>query len=216
MVRAGIARADSHPVNRVDLQPHRRSTYIPGTPHPVTIGCCVVFQANLMNKPFTTLLLLSALLATAAMADSNVSTADRNFVAMVSQGGMFEVKAAQVASDKGNTQDIKDQGATESHDHLLVGAKLKSIASSNGIQTADSLNDLFQKKLDALSALSGTAFDAAYLKDMKEIHAKDGSAFAKESASGTNPDLKAFAAETHRIVLRHIGELSAIGPKTAG
>ena len=47
---------------------------------------------------------------------------------------------------------------------------------------------------------------------MKDIHAKDGAAFAKESTSGTDPQLRAFAAETHRIVERHIGELKAVGP----
>jgi len=156
--------------------------------------------------------LVVALLPTGFVHADTVSAADKSFVAMVSQGGMFEVKAGQVGADQGSTQDIKDQGATEVHDHKLVGGKLKSIATENGIQVADSLNDMFQKKLDDLKALSGPAFDAAYLADMEDIHAKDGAAFAKEAKTGTNPALRAFAAETHRIVLRHIGELRAIGP----
>jgi putative membrane protein len=143
----------------------------------------------------------------------NLSAADRSFVAMVSQGGMFEVKAGQVGADQGNTQDIKDQGTTESHDHKLVGDKLKVIAWANGIQIADSLNADFEKKLDDLKGLSGPAFDAAYLKAMEDIHAKDGAAFAKEAKTGTNPALRDFAAETHRIVVRHIGELRALGPR---
>jgi putative membrane protein len=57
--------------------------------------------------------------------------------------------------------------------------------------------------------LPSDKFDAAYLKDMKLIHDADGAAFAKEAIAGTNPDLKAFAAETHRIVQRHLGELGA-------
>jgi putative membrane protein len=149
----------------------------------------------------------------AAYGDDTLSAADRSFVAMVSQGGMFEVKAGEAGAKQGSTQDIMDQGTTEAHDHKLVGDKLKSIAAANGIKIADSLNAEFQKKLDSLSALSGAAFDAAYLSDMEEIHAKDGAAFAKEAASGTNPALRAFAAETHRIVVRHIGELKASGPK---
>jgi putative membrane protein len=132
-----------------------------------------------------------------AHAAEAVSAADRAFIAKVSQGGM---------------QDIKDQGATEAHDHDLVGAKLTSIANSAGVQFPTTLNAQFQKELDDLTALSGTAFDAAYLKDMEDIHAKDGAAFAKEAAGGTNPDLRSFAAETHRIVVRHIGELKALGP----
>jgi putative membrane protein len=146
-----------------------------------------------------------------AHAADSVSTADRAFVAMVSQGGMFEVKAGQLGAEQGHTQDIKDQGATEAHDHQLVGDKLKSIATEAGLQFPDALNAQFQKELDDLKALSGSAFDAAYLRDMEDIHAKDGAAFAKEAKSGSNAKLKAFAAETHRIVLRHIGELKALG-----
>ena len=145
-------------------------------------------------------------------AAGNVSAADRAFIAMVSQGGMFEVEAGAVGATQGSTQDIKDQGATEAHDHQLVGDKLKAIAGSVSITFPSTLKPAFQKELDDLKAASGTAFDALYLKDMEDVHAKDGAAFAKEAADGTNPDLRAFAAETHRIVLRHIGELKAIGP----
>ena len=155
-------------------------------------------------------LLTVATLPSAHAADA-VSAADRTFVAKVSQGGMFEVKLGGVAADQGSTQDIKDQGATEAHDHALVGDKLKSVAGDAGISFPDSLNPQFQKQLDDLKAMSGTAFDAAYLHAMEVIHAKDGAAFAAESSSGTNPGLRAFAAETHRIVVRHIGELRALG-----
>ncbi len=147
-----------------------------------------------------------------AFAADPVSAADRNFIAMVSQGGMFEVEAGQVGATQGSTQDIRDQGTTEANDHTLVGAKLKDIASAAGVSFPDSLNAQFQKELDDLKAQSGRSFDELYLRDMKTIHAKDGAAFAKEAKSGTNPSLKAFAAETHRIVLRHIGELDAVSP----
>jgi putative membrane protein len=150
---------------------------------------------------------------TVANAADDVSAAGRSFVAMVSQGGLFEVMAGQVGVDQGNSQDIKDQGATEVHDHQLAGDKLRSIAADAGIQIDATLNPSFQKELDDLKALSGPAFDAAYLKDMKAIHAKDGAAFAAEAKSGSDPKLKAFAAETHRIVERHIGELNAVGPE---
>ena len=154
---------------------------------------------------------IASLCGSASWAADPVSAADRAFVAKVSQGGMFEVKAGEVAADQGSTQDIKDQGFTEAHDHKLVGDKLKSIAAAAGIEIAETLNAPFQKELDDLKARSGTGFDGSYLRDMKTIHAKDGAAFAMEASSGFNPKLRAFAAETHRIVLRHIGELQAIG-----
>ena len=153
-------------------------------------------------------------LATAAtQAAEPLSTADRTFVAMVSQGGMFEVEAGAAAATQGSTQDIRDQGTTEQHDHTLVGGKLKTTAAAAGLAFPAALNPQFSRMLAALKAAQGSQFDALYLKDMGDIHAKDGAAFAKESSAGTNPGLKAFAAETHRIVLRHIGEISAIGPE---
>ena len=154
-------------------------------------------------------LVVAMAVACAAKAAEKVSDADKMFVAMVSQGGMYEVELGKLAEQIGSTQDIKDQGNTETHDHELVGAKLKSIAKANGMDFPDKLNAEFQGRLDKMKALSGDKFDVAYIEDMEKIHHADGGAFAKEAKGGTNPDLKAFAAETYRIVQRHLGELGA-------
>ena len=147
--------------------------------------------------------------ATTVQAAEKVSDADKTFVAKVSQGGMYEVELGKVAETTGAAQDIKDQGNTEAHDHVLVGDKLKSIAKANGLEFPDKLNAEFQGRLDKMKSLSGEKFDAAYIKDMEAIHHADGAAFGKEAKDGTNPDLKAFAAETYNIVQRHLGELGA-------
>jgi putative membrane protein len=146
-----------------------------------------------------------------AGAAPELSAADRTFVAKVSQGGMFEVEASKVAKQKAVEQDVVDIGFTEVHDHQLVGAKLKSTAASLGIEFPSELNAAFTKRLDRLKALaSGKDFDDGYIAEMDAIHATDVAAFAAEAASGTNPALKAFAAETVLIVRRHIGALHAI------
>ena len=156
-----------------------------------------------------TALVLSSLTLFTAQAAGAMSDADKTFVAKVSQGGMYEVELGKVAEKQGATQDIRDQGNTEAHDHTLVGDKLKGIVTGAGMDFPSKLDAEFQARLDKISALKDEAFDTAYVEDMKKIHAADGAAFAKEAKSGTNPDLKAFAAETHRIVERHIGELDA-------
>jgi putative membrane protein len=142
-------------------------------------------------------------------ADDSFSDQDKAFVGKVSQGGMYEVELGKVAQDKGMTQDIKDSGNTETHDHMLVGDKLKSIMEANGMTFPTSLNAEFQARLDKISALPADQFDAAYIADMKKIHMADGAAFKKEAMDGSNADLKAFAAETYNIVQRHLGELDA-------
>jgi putative membrane protein len=142
-----------------------------------------------------------------------LSKGDQAFVAKVSQGGMFEVAASKVAEDKAQAQDVKDQANTEVHDHELVGSKLKSIASSNGDDFPTDLNADFTARVAKLNALSGKAFDNAYIAEMKTIHAKDGAAFANEAKTGQNAELKAFAAETSLIVKLHIGALNAVAKR---
>ncbi len=154
-------------------------------------------------------LLASLAGALPARAAAPISDADKAFVAMVSQGGMYEVALGTLAETRGATQDIRDQGNTEAHDHSLVGAKLKGIVTGAGLPFPDKLDAAFQARLDKMKALPGSDFDKAYIVDMKTIHEADGAAFAKEAVNGTNPDLKAFAAETHRIVERHLGEIDA-------
>ena len=158
-------------------------------------------------------IVMALALSTLAAAASSMSTADKTFVAMVSQGGMFEVVASRLAKTKAFAQNVKDQANTEVHDHQLVGAKLMAITSANGIHLPAQLNARFRMKVAALDLLSGKAFDNAYIGQMKTIHAADGAAFAKEAMGGENPALRAFAAETVLIVKRHIGSLNAVGPE---
>ena len=153
--------------------------------------------------------LASTGLAAIVPAQAAPSAQDKTFVDTVGPGGMYEVMLGKLAETKGSSQDIKDQGNTEAHDHQLVGDKLAAAAKDAGIPVPDKLTPEFQAQYDKISTLSGAAFDSKYLSDMKKVHAGDGAAFLKESKEGSNPMLKSFAAETYKIVQRHIGELDA-------
>lgn len=149
----------------------------------------------------------AALVATPCIhAAANASEADKTFTGKVSQGGMYEVEASKVAEEKAVAQNVKDQAITEVHDHELVGAKLKRIATAAGIPPAAKLNPTFQQRLDKLKATSSAGFDAAYIADMQQIHDMDEKLFAKEAMEGSG-DFKSFAHETDLIVKRHIGAL---------
>lgn len=149
----------------------------------------------------TPLLIAALFLAAAAPVDTS-------FVGKVSQGGAYEVAASQYAVIHAQAQDVKDLAVTEVHDHTLVGNKLKKISAVAGLTIAPTLNDEFQQRLAKLKSATPAGFDAAYLADMKSIHDKDEKLFAQESNEGTG-GFKAFAAETDRIVKRHIGALNA-------
>ncbi len=141
------------------------------------------------------------------------TAADRVFVAKVSQGGMFEVEAGKLAEKKALAQDVRDFATMEVHDHTLVGEKLKALSSGASIAIDPKMNAEFSGQMAKLNDLSGSAFDQQYMSDMADLHPKDGAAFLKESMSGGSPDYRAFGAETHKIVQRHIGAIQATTPR---
>jgi len=154
-----------------------------------------------------TLLLLTPAIMQAA---DTASAADKAFVAKVSQGGMYEVEASQLAIQRAKAPDVKDVASTEVHDHELVNSKLKQIASATGVEVAGQLNPEFQQRLDKLKAVSGADFDQAYIADMKQIHDGDEKLFANEAKEGSS-SYRWFAHQTDLIVKRHIGALNAPG-----
>ena len=108
-----------------------------------------------------------------------------------------------------HAQDVKDLAIAEGPTTTRSSAtNSRRSAPQPGIPIAPTLNAEFSARLAKLKSTSPSDFDAAYLDDMKSIHDKDEKLFAAESNDGTG-DFKPFAAETDKIVKRHIGALSA-------
>jgi len=148
----------------------------------------------------------SVVCAIAGVAEAADPSVDSVFVGNVSQGGLYEVKASELAKTRATAPDVKDLATAEVHDHMLVNANLKKIADPAGLKIEPELNDMFTKRLATLKATSASDFDKAYIEDMKQIHDKDEKLFAKEAGEGGD-NLKSFAHQTDMIVKRHIGAL---------
>ena len=148
-----------------------------------------------------------SLALSAAFAPAPASDNDKAFVAKVSQGGAYEVAASQYALTHARAQDVLDLATAEVHDHTLVGDKLKKISAAAGLPIAPALNAEFSDRLARLKDGAGQTFDQLYIEDMKSIHDKDEALFAQEARDGSGA-FKTFAAETDKIVKRHIGALA--------
>lgn len=160
-------------------------------------------------KHFSTAAIALALGGTALFAAGTASTADRDFVAKVSQGGLYEVEAGKVAASKGQTPFTRDFGVLESHDHEGVNAELKRIAAATGVAIKPGLNAEFSARLAKLKAVPDNQFDSYYLADMKQIHNNDEGLFAKESDEGTD-SYKSFGHATAVLVKAHLGWLNTL------
>src|ERR1700677_953496 len=137
------------------------------------------------------------------------SQADRDFVAKVSQGGLYEVEAGRVAAIRGTVPAVKDFGVLESHDHEGVNSELKHIAGMTGVAITPGLNAEFSQRLAKLKGVPSAQFDAYYVDDMKQIHNKDEGLFAQEAEEGSAP-YKGFAHRTAVLVKSHLGWLNTL------
>jgi putative membrane protein len=133
-----------------------------------------------------------------------VSAADKKFAHEAAQGGLAEVELGKLATEKGQNDKVKQFGQRMVDDHSTANSQLKQIAEKNNITLPTDISAKDQALKDKLSGLSGADFDRAYITAMVRDHQKDISEFQKQANSGTNADLKSFAAQTLPTLQDHL------------
>src|ERR1035441_9237998 len=98
-----------------------------------------------------------------ANAATTVSKTDQDFMLAAAQGGMTEVKLGELAAQNGERSDVKEFGQMMVNDHSAINADLKTLAAQKEVTLPDSLDAKHQKMVDKMAALSGSAFDKAYV-----------------------------------------------------
>jgi putative membrane protein len=160
-------------------------------------------------------LLVTALAATATLpaaalaqkASGSASVAastDAEFVRKASASGLAEVTLGQLGASKGNSADTKSFGEQMVKDHTAANDELKSIASGKNLTVSPAPMPADQKAATAMGKKSGDEFDKAFAQKMVADHQKAVALFTKESNSGKDPELKAFATKTLPTLKEHL------------
>jgi putative membrane protein len=130
--------------------------------------------------------------------------ADHAFVLEAAKGGMAEVELGRLAADKATNDQVKKFGQRMVDDHSKANDELKSLAQTKSITIPSNLDPKYKSLHDRLSKLSGAEFDRAYMREMVSDHRKDVNAFRRESQSGQDPTVKAWAAKTLPTLEEHL------------
>ena len=133
-----------------------------------------------------------------------LAAADASFIQMAAQGGMAEVQMGQLAEQTSKSRAIKAYAAQMIKDHTPNNDQLKQLATSKGAVVPTTLSDEQQKTLAMLQGEKGRKFDHDYLQAQVTGHTEMLSTFQTEAASGTDSDLKSFAAATTPTVQDHL------------
>jgi putative membrane protein len=132
------------------------------------------------------------------------AVSDAQFAKKAAQGGLAEVKMGQLAQNKGTSDSVKKFGQRMVEDHTKAGDELKKVAAQENITLPDDVSAKDKATYDALSKLSGAAFDRAYARDMVKDHEEDVAEFNKEANGGQKPAVKDFASQTLPTLQDHL------------
>ena len=140
-----------------------------------------------------------------------VSAEDKDFAMKAAQGGLAEIELGTLAQKRGSTQQIRDFGKMLVDNHTALDNELNQLAAKHGLELPTEPGTADRQSHALLSKLSGSRFDREFVKDFIEGHHDDLAEFRKEAARGSNPALKAFAADTlatlheHHVIAENIG-----------
>ena len=141
------------------------------------------------------------------------SPSDKKFVKEALGGGMAEVELGKLAAEKGSSDDVKQFGQKMVDDHTKLGDQMKEVAGKVGVTPPTMIPAKDKMLKTKLEAMSGDAFDKAYIKAMVKDHQEDEMAFKKEADSGTSPDVKSAASDGEKVVSMHLDMIKDIAKK---
>lgn len=138
---------------------------------------------------------------------------DREFIDEAALGGLYEVRAGQIAVQRAQANEVKQLGQKMIDDHTAVNGRLQKLAQSKGLNVPSTLDKKHQDKIDNLSKKTGMEFDKAYIEEMVDDHKHDVDAFEKASKDAKDAGVKEFAAATLPTLRDHLQQVQAIKDK---
>ncbi len=135
--------------------------------------------------------------------DTNLED-DSKFAVNAADGGMFEVKVAELAKEKATTERAKELAGHMIKDHSKANDELKALAAKKNISLPDRISEKYQKEYDDLASKTGKEFDKAYIKCMVKDHKEDIDDFKKESEKGKDSEVSAWALEKLPTLEHHL------------
>ena len=138
------------------------------------------------------------------------AASDIAFAMKAAQANMAEVELGKLALQKAMSDDVKKFAQMMVDDHSKALDELKGVAGTKNITLPTAIDAEHKKLSDRLSKLSGAGFDREYMQAMVDGHRKVAADVRKESQSGADPDLKAWAGKALPTVEAHLKQAETV------
>lgn len=151
--------------------------------------------------------------AAQAATTPTLSTADAAFFDQAGRAGIEEVTFGQLARTQASRASTRDFALRMIEQHTKLNQELTQLAAKKQITPTTSMDTAHEDMYAQLQPLHGRAFDRAYLDGQVADHEAAISLFQNEAANGTDPDVKAFAAQALPELHKHLQLAERLGGK---
>lgn len=127
---------------------------------------------------------------------SQLGFRDSNYLRRAAEANLIGARIAQLASQKGGSQQIKQLGQTLEQSHNSGFQQLTQIAQSKGVSIPKDLNTRQKRVFDHFASMSGTNFDRAVLRYLVRSEESAVRATENEANKGSDSALKEFASKS--------------------
>jgi putative membrane protein len=130
--------------------------------------------------------------------------ADTAFIREAMAGSLMEVRLGTLAEGRASASAVKQFGQRMVTDHGAMQKQWSALASSNGMRITASLDAEQQQTAARLGALSGAAFDQAYMSTMVQDHQNDAAAFRQQASSARSAEVRQLASSGLATIEQHL------------
>jgi len=148
---------------------------------------------------------------TTGMQKKDLSMKDRQFLMKAASGGVTEVRAAQMAVDKAQNEQLKTAAQRILDDHQRANDQLKAIAAQHDIALPTEPSSEDRQSLQKLQRASGAEFDRVYKSELMKDHEKDIAEFQRAAREVQDPQLREFATNTLPVLRQHHQLIMGVG-----
>lgn len=152
-----------------------------------------------------------AVAAFAAPSSSQLSPADKHFIATAADVNMTEAHLGQMAENQAAGANVKDFAHKLTDDHSKAYGELLQLAQQQGDTSIPrGINIRTDHAAASLMHLKGAQFDRSFIRDEVTDHEKALAEFKREADHGTNPELKAWAQKMIPVLEDHLNTAKSL------
>lgn len=153
---------------------------------------------------------------TGTMAKGSLSRGDQKMVKDMAMSNMAEIEAARMAQTKSQNEQVKNFAQQMIDDHTKALSDVQQLAQAKGVMLPTELDRMHKRRAERMSAMSGEAFDKAYMDQAGVAdHKKTHGLLRQAQSRAKDPDVKALAARTMPIVDQHLNSAQELHKNTA-